>query len=124
MDADRTVTATFGPPKGTQITRAKITQGKKKKRAKTSTKPKPTAKAQFEFTAPGAVTGYQCMLVTPKPKTKKARSKRREKPTFSDRSSPKRYKQLRKGRYTFKVRAGNTLGVDAQPAVRKFRIKR
>ena len=48
-------------------------------------------RATFSFTAPGAVTGYQCMLVKPKPKGKK---RRRAKPRFSSCSSPKRYKKL------------------------------
>ncbi len=119
MDADRSVTATFGPPKGTGITRAKIKQGKKPKKG-TKRKPRPTAKATFSFTAPGAVTGYQCMLVRPKPK----KARKRVKPRFSGCTSPKRYKKLRKGRYVFKVRAQNILGVDAEPAVRKFRVRR
>jgi alpha-tubulin suppressor-like RCC1 family protein len=117
MDADKTVTATFGRPSGTKITRAKIKQGKKPKK---QAKRKPTGKATFSFTAPGAVTGYQCMLVKPKPK----KAKKQAKPRFSNCSSSKRYKKLRKGRYTFKVRARNILGVDAKPAVRKFKIKR
>jgi alpha-tubulin suppressor-like RCC1 family protein len=136
MDADKSVTATFGPPKGTKITKAKIKQGKKprkgaKRKAKASRtakprrKPKPTASATFSFSAPGAVSGYQCMLVKPKPKPKKkGKRAKRAKPRFSSCASPKRYKKLRKGRYTFKVRALNSLGVDAQPAVRKFRIRR
>jgi alpha-tubulin suppressor-like RCC1 family protein len=128
MDADKAVTATFGPPKGTQITKAKITQGKKKKKAKASSKSKrkPTARAKFSFTAPGAVSGFECMLVKPKPKKSKGKKKKkkRKKPKFSRCSSPKQYKKLKKGRYTFKVRAVNILGADANPAVRKFRIKR
>jgi hypothetical protein len=136
MGADQTVTATFGPPEGTRITKARIKQGKKPKKgakrkakAKTSRtakprpKSKPRATATFSFSAPGAVTGYQCMLVKPKPK-KKGKPRKRAKPRFSKCASPKRYKKLRKGRYTFKVRAQNILGVDAQPAVRKFRIRR
>ena len=119
MDADKTVTATFGPPKGTKITSAKIKQGKKPKKG-ARRKSKPTAKATFSFTAPGAVSGYQCMLVKPKPK----KAKKRAKPRFSNCSSSKRYKKLRKGRYTFKVRARNILGVDARPALRKFKVKR
>ena len=126
MDADKTVTATFGPPKGTKITKAEITQARQpKKKARASATKKPAAKAKFSFSAPGAVTGYQCLLVKPKTKTKKARhSKKKAKARFTSCASPKRYKKLRKGRYTFKVRARNNLGVDARPAQRKFRIKR
>jgi hypothetical protein len=133
MDADKTVTATFGPPKGTTITRARIKQGKKRRKGArrrpraTSSKRrrKPTARATFSFTTPGVVSGYQCMLVRPKPKRKKAgRPKRRRKPRFVTCTSPKRYKKLRKGRYTFRVRALNQLGIEAVPAVRRFRIRR
>jgi hypothetical protein len=120
MDADQAVTATFGPPKGTKITRAKIKQGKKPKKA-AKKKPKPSASAKFSFSTPGAVTKYECMLIKPKPKGKK---KKKKKAKFSGCKSPKRYKKLKKGRYTFKVRARNILGVDAKPAVRKFKIKR
>jgi alpha-tubulin suppressor-like RCC1 family protein len=132
MDADKEVTATFGPPKGTRITRARIKQGKRAKKRKKAARAsisrkqrrraKPRARATFSFTAPGVVTRYQCMLVRPKPKGKKA--KRKRKPRFSKCSSPKRYRKLRKGRYTFRVRALNALGADARPAVRKFRIRR
>jgi alpha-tubulin suppressor-like RCC1 family protein len=118
MDADKTVTATFGPPKGTRITKAKIKQGKKAKKA-TKRKPRPKASASFSFSTSGAVTKYECMLIKPK-----AKKKKKAKPKFTGCSSPKRYKKLRKGRYTFKVRARNILGVDAKPAVRKFRIRR
>jgi alpha-tubulin suppressor-like RCC1 family protein len=130
MDAEQTVTATFGPPKGTKITRAKVKQGKKRKKGATR-KPKPTAKATFAFTTPGVVSGYQCMLVRPKAKRKKGGrkakrlgAKRKRKPRFVKCSSPRRYKKLRKGRYTFKVRARNALGTEAKPAVRKFRVRR
>jgi alpha-tubulin suppressor-like RCC1 family protein len=118
MDADQAVTATFGPPKGTKITKAKIKQGKKPRKG-AKRKPKPSASAKFNFFTPGAVTKYECMLV--KPKAKKGKKKKAK---FSGCKSPKRYKKLRKGRYTFKVRARNILGVDAKPAVRKFKIKR
>jgi alpha-tubulin suppressor-like RCC1 family protein len=130
MDGDQTVTATFGPPKGTKITRARIKQAKKRKKG-AKRKPK-KARATFSFTTPGVVTDYQCMLVRPKAKRKKRRQrrlqplarKRRAKPRFAKCSSPKRYKNLRKGRYTFRVRARNALGTEAVPAVRKFRVKR
>jgi alpha-tubulin suppressor-like RCC1 family protein len=135
MDGDQTVIATFGPPKGTKITKAKIKQGKKRKKGKKGKKArtsreqlarrraKPRARATFFFSAPGAVTGYQCMLVKPKPK-RKGKKRKRAKPRFSSCASPRRYKKLGKGRYTFRVRALNILGTDAQPAVRKFRIRR
>ena len=120
MDSDQTVTATFGKPKGTRITRAKIKQGKKAKR-RARRRPKPKARATFAFSTPGLVSDYQCMLVSPKAKRKKARKR---KPRFVRCSSPKRYKKLRKGRYRFEVRARNALGAEAQPAARKFKIRR
>jgi hypothetical protein len=131
MGTDQTVTATFGPPVGTRITRARIKQGKRAKRRrggkasssrKQRRRAKPRARAAFSFTAPGAVTHYQCMLV--RPKSTRQKTKRKRKPRFSKCASPKRYKKLRKGRYTFRVRALNILGGDAKPAVRKFRIRR
>jgi hypothetical protein len=128
MDADQKVTATFGPPKGTKITKARIKQGKKpKKGAKGKAMPK--AKATFSFTTPGVVSDYQCMLVRPKAKRKRRQSKRtslarKRRPRFVKCASPQRYKKLRKGRYTFKVRARNALGTEAKPAIRKFRVRR
>jgi hypothetical protein len=132
MDGDKTVTATFGPPKGTAITAAKIKQGKKlRKRARRKRKPKPTASASFSFTTPGVVSGYECMLVRPKARRKRHRHHKRQrlirkraKPRFVACSSPQRYKHLKKGRYTFRVRALNSLGIESVPAIRKFRIKR
>lgn len=135
MDTDQTVTATFGPPKGTAITNAKIEPKKKR--------------ASFSFTAPGAVTGYQCKLVRPlakKPrkgkkkkgskgakssatkkggKKKKGKGKKKPKPPpFSACASPQTYKNLKPGKYGFEVRALNALGADAAPASRKFTLKK
>ena len=76
------------------------------------------AASTLSFNA-GVVSDYQCMLVRPK-----AKRKHRAKPRFAKCASPKRYKKLRKGRYTFKVRARNALGTEAKPAVRKFRVRR
>ena len=112
MEADQTVTATFGVPKGTKITKAKFA-GKKVKRA------------TFTFTAPGAITGYQCMLIRPKPKPKKHKakaSKKQKKLQFAACTGPKAYKNLKPGSYTFKVRALDILGADAKPAKRAFKI--
>lgn len=115
MDSDQTVTATFGAPTGTKITNAKILSPKKR--------------ATFSFSAPGAITGYQCLLLKPKPKPKKNRKGRaskkakQKKPKFTSCSGPKAYKNLKAGRYTFKVRALDILGADAKPAQRIFKIK-
>jgi alpha-tubulin suppressor-like RCC1 family protein len=113
LDSDQTVTATFGKPKGTRITRLKLS-GKKRKKAK------------VRFTAPGAVTGFQCLLVKPKAKkrgAKKSAKKKKKKPRFAKCASGKTYKRLKPGRYTFKVRALNILGADPKPAKRSFRVR-
>jgi alpha-tubulin suppressor-like RCC1 family protein len=111
MDTDQSATATFGPPNGTAITKAKI-EGKKKR-------------ARFTFTAPGAITGYECKLIRPKKPHKRARkAKKRMPPKFSACAAPHLYKNLRPGKYRFEVRAVDILGADAHPAVRKFTIKK
>jgi len=112
LDTDATVTATFGPPKGTRITELKLI-GKRKKRKK----------AILRFTAPGAVTGFECLLRKPRPKRRKGvKSPRRKKPRFSPCASVKTYKNLGPGKYTFKVRALNILGADPEPAKWTFRV--
>lgn len=113
LDSDQTVTATFGKPKGTKITKLKVS-GKRKKKAK------------VRFTAPGAVTGFQCLLVKPKAKKRKAgakKSAKKKKPKFAKCASGKTYKKLKPGKYTFKVRALNILGADAKPAKRVFKVR-
>jgi hypothetical protein len=89
------------PPYGTVISKKKID------------KRKHTAK--FRFSASGSVAGFECAL---------GRSKKGKKPKLSFRacSSPKRYKHLKGGRYTFAVRATNSHGPDPNPAKKKFRI--
>jgi alpha-tubulin suppressor-like RCC1 family protein len=115
MGQDQIVEATFGPPKGTAITRAKISSRKKS--------------ARFSFAAPGAITGFECELIRPKRhhhhrKHKAARRAARAKPRFAACGpGQKAYKRLRPGRYTFKVRALDILGADAAPATRRFKIK-
>ena len=116
LTQDQTVTATFGVPTGTKITRAKISSKKKL--------------AKLTFSAPGAITGYQCMLIRPRPKPHKkhrgkaSAAKAKRKPAkFVGCRTPLAYKHLRPGAYTFKVRALDILGADAMPAVRHFKIK-
>ncbi len=122
LASDQSVTATFGPPKGTAITKAKIVRKKKK--------------ATFSFVAPGAVTGFQCQLVKPKP-TKKAKGKsgkagasakgkrkKKQPPRWIACASGKTFKHLKPGAYTFRVRALNSLGSDARPAQKKFKLKK
>src|SRR5204863_3468650 len=48
LDGDRSLTATFGPPKGTAITAALISKRKRR--------------ATFSFAARGAITGFECAL--------------------------------------------------------------
>lgn len=114
LDGDQTVTATFGPPAGTAIARAKISSRRKS--------------ASFSFQAPGAITGFQCALIKPKVRRKRHRASRsavrhRPKPHFSACATPKQFKHLRPGRYTFEVRALDILGADPKPAIRHFLIK-
>jgi alpha-tubulin suppressor-like RCC1 family protein len=119
MDADRSVSATFGPPKGTAVSSVAVNRKKKK--------------ATLSFSAPGAVTGFQCKLTKPrKPVKKKHRKAHRgagqskakaPKATFAACGSPVTYKNLWPGRYTFEVRALNALGADPSPAVKSFTVK-
>ena len=124
MDADRQVTATFGPPKGTAITKSKISRAKRT--------------ATFAFAAPGAITGFECALTKPGTKKKKTKKKhgghprkrdlkagaKKPKPKFSACASPRSYKHLKAGTYTFRVRALDILGADATPAAKKFKLKK
>jgi len=41
---------------------------------------------------------------------------------FSACSSPKSYKKLKPGKYTFQVRGTNSAGTDPAPATRKFKL--
>lgn len=88
-----------GPPT-TKITKARIN---KKHR-----------KATFKFTAGGQATGFQCQL----------KRKHHKTPKFKECRSPKVYKHLKRGRYTFKVRAVGAGGTDQTPAKKSFKIKK
>ena len=80
----------------------------------------------FTFSAPGAITGYQCLLVKPKAKKKRTTAKasrKARKPKFTACQGPKPYRHLKPGKYTFKVRALDIIGADAKPAKRVFAIK-
>jgi hypothetical protein len=94
-------------PSKTTISSAKI---KRKKRI-----------ATFSFTADQA-TGFQCALVKPKKSKKKGKHPKKPKVNFSDCSSPRTYKRLKPGKYTFQVRGVNSAGSDPSPAIRKFKI--
>jgi hypothetical protein len=69
-------------------------------------------RAAFAFRGTGVVTGFHCRL------TFKRRPQRR----FSRCRSPKVYRHLGRGRYTFRVRAVGPGGADQSPAKRKFSI--
>jgi alpha-tubulin suppressor-like RCC1 family protein len=107
LGQDQSLTATFGPPKGTKITKAKIVSKRKT--------------ASFSFSAPGAITGFQCKLIKPTPHRKGQRKPK--KPRFSRCATSKLYKHLKPGRYRFQVRALDILGADVNPATRSFTIK-
>jgi FG-GAP repeat len=96
----------FSPPHGTQITSSKV---KQKKRS-----------ASFSFSAQGTVVGFQCELQRPKPK---GRHKKLPKAAFGPCGSPKSYRHLRPGTYTFLVRAFNGAGADPSPASTKFKLR-
>jgi hypothetical protein len=55
--------------------------------------------AIFSFKAIGSATGFQCALVT------RREHHKQPKPHFSSCKSPKTYKHLKSGKYTFEVRA-------------------
>jgi hypothetical protein len=108
LSADTAVTATFsaaiaGPP-NTKITKTKVNA---KRRTTT-----------FEFKAIGTSSGFQCLLQKPK--------RRHHKPPklkFRTCRSPKPYKRLKPGRYTFEVRAVSPAGPDPTPAKKNFTVK-
>lgn len=106
LDRDQVVTATFGSPTGTRIERAKIDSRR--------------GSASFSFSAPGAVTGFQCELVAPRPKGRKRRGR---KPRFAACGPTRSFKHLRPGRYRFEVRALDSVGADPRPAVRRFAVR-
>ena len=70
-------------------------------------------KASFRFGAVGVASGFQCAL-----KAKKSRKK----PSFKPCTSPKTYRNLAAGRYTFEVRASAAAGPDASPARKSFTV--
>ncbi len=68
--------------------------------------------ATFRFKTTGRAKGAQCALVRGKGAAK-----------FKPCTSPKTYKHLKPGQYTFQARAVGLAGPDATPAIRKFRIR-
>ena len=99
MTAARSVTATFAARPDTKIGNAEVNS---KKRT-----------ATFKFKAIRAARGFQCALV----------SKKHKRPTFTKCRSPKTYKRLTRGTYTFEVRALGSPGTDPSPAKKTFKIR-
>ncbi|GIK78072.1 MAG: hypothetical protein KJ006_08570 [Thermoleophilia bacterium] len=91
------VTLTFYPP-NTRITSARIRAG--------------SGKVSFKFKASGNVERLQCAL-----------TRKGKKPRFRTCRSPKRYRDLRPGRYAFQARAVGPVAPEATPARKSFRIK-
>ena len=105
MIAERTVTARFELLPDTKITKSKID--------------KTNRRAKFKFKARGKSTGFQCALVK---KHKKGGKHKKPKPHFSSCRSPKTFKGLAAGGYTFLVRAFNAGGPDPTPAKKSFKL--
>jgi hypothetical protein len=78
-----------------------------------------TRTATFKFKGSAGTTGFKCALVK---KQKKRRGHRQPKPSFSSCRSPKTYRHLSHGSYTFYVRAQGPGGSDASPASRSFSL--
>jgi len=102
MSSDQTATATFNAkpsPPNTRIGRARINSRR--------------GKASFRFKSSGRSTGFQCALV-----------KKGHKAKFKRCKSPITYKRLKRGKYTFEVRAVGPGGADPSPAKTKFKLRR
>ncbi len=101
MNAARSVAARFvARPPNTKITRDRISTKK--------------GKAKFNFTAKGRADGFKCEL----------RRKHHAAKKFKGCHSPKTYRHLKHGSYTFEVRAIGPGGPDPTPAKQRFAVKR
>lgn len=69
-------------------------------------------KATFKFKSVGKAEGFECAL-----------AKKGKKLKFKKCSSPKRYRKLKRGKYTFEARAVGPAGPEATPAKKNFRIR-
>ncbi len=107
---DRRVTATFAleeipvPPVVT-LPNSKIIAATVRKARRTVT---------FRFRGEFNPLRFQCKLI--KPGRKKSTT------NFSLCTSPKTYTRLKRGKYTFEVRAINSAGPDPSPAIRRFKL--
>jgi hypothetical protein len=100
----------FSSAPSTRLKKAKIDSGK--------------GTASFIFAGGGAISGFACELVRPAPKgARSSKGAKRSKPKFAPCKSPRTYRHLVPGAYTFKVEATGAGGADPTPAVRKFRIQ-
>ncbi len=87
-------------PPDTEITKAKISQRRRK--------------AMFAFKAIGTATGFECQL----------KRKGHGTPAFRSCDSPQVYRHLKHGRYVFRVRAVGPGGKDGSPASKSFKVRR
>ena len=71
-----------------------------------------TGTVSFSFSSSGGSSGYQCALF-----------RGRRHPNFKSCRSPKTYKHLKAGNYTFEVRAVGPAGPDPSPAKKKFTLQ-
>ena len=108
-DSLAAVTATFNPPP-TDTTITKVTVNRW------------NHTARFKFTATNSPTGYECELVVPPRAAKKHRHRKRVTPTYRACLSPKGYRNLARGHYTFNVYAVGPGGTDPTQASEVFRI--
>jgi hypothetical protein len=90
-------TANFLALPNTKISKASISSKKRQ--------------ASFKFTAIGTAKGFQCEL-----------KRAHKKAAFKSCHSPKTYKHLKPGKYTFEVRAVGSGGPDPSPAKKSFKI--
>jgi hypothetical protein len=94
-------------PPGTRLKKAKIDSAK--------------GTATFRFAGSGSVSGFACELVRPVPKG--AKKPKQKKAVFVRCKSPKTYKHLTPGHYTFEVEASGLGGIDPTPAKRDFAMR-
>ncbi len=94
------------PVPNTEITKVKVRSAKHR--------------AAFRFEAIGYASGFQCALI--KPRHSKGKQPKKRKPHFTTCKSPKTYKHLKLGKYSFLVRAFTNDGADRSPAKTKFTL--
>jgi hypothetical protein len=108
-DSLAAVTATFNPPPAaTTITKVTVNRS--------------NHTARFKFTATNSPSGYECELVAPPSAKRKRRHRKPVTPTYHACLSPKTYRNLVRGKYTFYVYAVGPGGTDPTPASDVFRI--